>query len=145
MTAIGEILLSAFTFLLLWHFLGQGVFKHFFQMLEDREQRTEGARKKAHGVEDEVISLKREIEDALRSARVEGVKRRDELVERAKSEAQALVDAATERAAMLVEEERSNVRTVLTAELSRVAEEAEIVAQVIVDKAMSPSSSISIH
>jgi F0F1-type ATP synthase membrane subunit b/b' len=124
-----HVILSAALFLFVWQVLGRGVFKPFFEVIEEREAKTSGSEDLAHRKRDELKRLNVELAVSLQEARLQGLTSRDELVQRAKLEAQtirenAMASASEEIALAKVEIERLKLRAQgdLLTEIERISD-----------------------
>lgn len=88
-----EMLFSGFLFLAVWYFVGELVAKPYLNNHIIREDKTVGTQQKSLELKREIEQLKLDIVSELRTARLEGVRRRDDLVAEAKRKAQEIVDA----------------------------------------------------
>lgn len=140
-----QALCSVGVFLLLWAVLGNLVFKPFFSMLEEREQRTVGDETAAVEKRQELKVVNSQIQEKLRQARLQGIALRDERVAQAKKEAQALLDQANNIAAQELSRAEQSIEDLKAAALRDVAVEAENLSKMVVSKVLLADSSTTIH
>lgn len=88
-----EMLISGVLLLLLWAILGPLVMEPYLKTIYDREARTSGMASENLELKKEVEKLKSDLAAEVKTARLEGVRRRDEKVAAAKKQASEIVDA----------------------------------------------------
>lgn len=131
---IVEGLSSSGIFLFLWVVLGKGVFRKFFDLLEEREAKTIGAEGKASELKERARRLQQEISDIVRATRLEALKKRDSEVAAAKSQMQSVVDVANERAAARVQQARNEISKLKENAVKELRGEAEKLAELVVSR-----------
>ena len=113
--ALGQILVQALpTFvlvLLLFVYLRGVFFKPLERVLAERDEATEGARKKAADALDRASAKVAAYEDQIRAARNEIYREQEEVRRKWRDEQTAQVAAARQRAETLVKEARATVST----------------------------------
>ena len=103
--------ISAAIFLLLWRFVGQGMAKPFFQLIEDREARTIGDEQKARETKALSERITSDIELELHDSRIEGVKHREEQLSLAKEEAGKVLLKAEKEVEVKLEAGRAEIES----------------------------------
>ena len=106
---LGIFLGSAALFLIVWQVLSRWFFKPVLGVLVEREARTAGDEHKAHELHEETKTLLHNIESELRVSRMVGVKKRDEIVGRAKLQAAKIVEEAQAQAASELQVARDEI------------------------------------
>lgn len=106
---LGVFLGSAALFIIVWQILSRFFFKPVFSVLTEREARTSGDEQKAHELHEETKTLLHHIESELRVSRMSGVKKRDEIVGRAKLKAAKIVEEAQAQAARELQAARDEI------------------------------------
>ena len=88
-----EMLISGVLIVALWAILGPLVMEPYLNTIYDREARTSGMVSENLELKKEVEKLKSDLAAEIKTARLEGVRRRDEKVAAAKKQASDIVDA----------------------------------------------------
>ena len=140
-----EMIFSAATFLVLWSVLGNKLFKPYFRLLEEREARTLGDEQLAVEKRHEAKQLAADLEEQLRTARLEGIRRRDERVSKAKAEAQVIVDRAAEQASQELKRAQQQIAELKAKALGELPQEAEKLSKLVVSRALATDTSSTIH
>ena len=92
-----QIAASAALFLVLWAILSKTLFEPFMAVFEEREAKTEGAVARARECNEENHQLVEKIEAGLNEARLEGISKRDQLVQEAKKQADRVLEETAEK------------------------------------------------
>lgn len=87
-----EFVYSGVLFLFVWYFLSVVVVEPYLAAFYERESKTSLLKEKNLSIRKEIDQLKREIDSELRTARLEGIKRRDEKVVEAKNLGSEIVE-----------------------------------------------------
>lgn len=104
-----QIALSAALFLALWRFLTP-FFEQFLQLIDEREERSTFTLEEHMEGRSERKRLNRELEMKRQNQRAHGVKIREDIIEKMKSEGQTAQDAATAKAERELYEFRSELK-----------------------------------
>lgn len=140
-----EGVVSAGLFLLLWLTVGRHGIRPFFALLDEREARTSGAEKRAADIWEKSRELRNNIEAELRQTRFEAIKRRDAAVAAAKARAQEQMQAASAHAEQRIEQARQDLEGERAEAAHEVDQEAERLAQAVVQKILEPVHSPTVH
>lgn len=140
-----QIIVSGCLFLVVWAYLGNYVFKPFFSVLEEREARTSGDEKKAQERVRQSKSLTEKIEEELLAARLEGIRRRDALIEEAKGHANSLLEAGTKESEARIATARAEIESHSVRARSEVTAEAEKLAAVVRQRVLDVPSDTIVH
>jgi F0F1-type ATP synthase membrane subunit b/b' len=88
-----ELLVSGALFLLVWLVVGELAAKPYLANHMLREEKTKGLKEKSIELKKEIESLKLEVVSELRTARLDGVKKRDEVLSSARKIANQVIEA----------------------------------------------------
>jgi F0F1-type ATP synthase membrane subunit b/b' len=139
--ALVQALIAGGVFLVFWFLVGADVFTPYFDLVIEREARTVGDEKLSHDIHAESRRVEKEIEDALRQARLEGVQRRDRLVDAAKDRAAILVSEASEEAEAKLVKGRAELEQLTANARTDIEKEAAALADLVLARALGPVSS----
>ncbi len=140
-----EILASAVTLIALWVIFGHLIFKPFMRLVEEREARTTGDESQAHEKRSQTKALQAKIDEKIREARIQGIMLRDDSVNEAKKEAQAIIDRAADQAAQELKRAEQEIAAVKAKALSELPGEAEKLSKLVVSRALTTDSSRTVH
>lgn len=140
-----EFVTSAASFLLVWFVLGNYVFKPFFALLEERERKTEGSESVAKETKVATQNILVEIEDSLREVRAGAATHKEARIQKARKEAQSIVDLAANKAEKDIKSAQVMLNEKRDLAFSDLPEEVEAMSDLIVNKALSSGSNITIH
>ena len=140
-----QVIVSGLIFLSFWALLGTFVFQPFFEVLYKREARTKGDLTLAQEKLRESASLEQDLDEQLRLARLEGIKKRDTFLDEAGRAAQEVTDAASKAAREEIESAQKEIEDLKASAETELAEEAEKLAKVVVQRALSSSPEQVIH
>ena len=129
---IFQIAFSAGLFLLLWAVLGGMIFKPFFRMLEEREDRTVGDERAAAAALEETKVRTQDLEKQLLEARIVGMQDREKRIQKAKEEATALVGEANLRAAEELKKIQEEIAQLKQRAINEVEAEAKNLSRLVV-------------
>lgn len=146
---MNEILLeigsSTATVLVLWYVLGNHVFKPFFALIDEREARTTGDEHDAVDLRNRQRALQAQIEEKLRDARIAGVMMRDDRVNQAKKEGQAIIDREAQQAAIELKKAEAQIAELKAKAQAEVPLEASKLAKLVASRALATEQSRTIH
>ena len=97
-------------FLVLWAFLRRFLFEPHFEVMEQREHRSEGAIRQAQRVRAEVGELEEQYKSRLTATRTGAMQQVDTLSREAEGQAQAITDAARTEADKILSEMRATLQ-----------------------------------
>ncbi len=140
-----EFVTSAASFLLIWFVLGNYVFKPFFALLEERERKTAGSESIAQETKVATQNILLEIEDTLKEVRAEATAHKDIRIEKARKEAQNIVEMAVNKAEKDMKSAQMQLNEKRDLAFSDLPEEVEAMSDLIVNKALSSGSNVTIH
>jgi F0F1-type ATP synthase membrane subunit b/b' len=100
---------SIIIFLVLWQILSRYFFKTMFQLLELREARTTGDEKRALLLRKDTQKIMEFIENEVKTAKLLGIKGRNEITAVAKAEAEKIIEAARLEASRELENARKQI------------------------------------
>lgn len=130
---------------MVWAILGNFVFKPYFALLEQREQRTTGDQKRASHFREETKKVQEKIDGELQAARLQGIQVRDERVAKARAEAQRIIDDAMGKAADELAKRRDGIAKLKAQARLDLSREVEIIAQELMKKVMSSQTKTMVH
>lgn len=116
-----QVALSSGLFLLLWAILSRGVFKHFIEVIEEREARTTGDDSQAKDFERDAASLNKQLDNALLDIKISALRARDAITQQADAQATKIIDQAKDQAQAQIAASRAEIaslRARLEAELT---------------------------
>jgi F0F1-type ATP synthase membrane subunit b/b' len=87
-----ELISSGLLFIAVWFFVGELVAKPYLENHYAREEKTSGTQLRNQELKKEIEQLRLDIVSELRTARLEGIRRRDEIVADAKRKSQTIID-----------------------------------------------------
>lgn len=128
------VIVQIVSFLLLWFFLSRLLFRPFLRLLEEREQRTEGARAEAALLREEAERLKAEYDQWVAKARNEGGTIKEALRLEAAKARERLLGEARETASRRLEAMRAEMQRELQRGRELGTREAEAVGVQMVEK-----------
>ncbi|MGH7829798.1 MAG: ATP synthase F0 subunit B [Candidatus Binatia bacterium] len=128
------IIVQIVSFLLLWFFLSRLLFRPFLRLLEEREQRTEGARAEAALLREEAERLRAEYEEQVMRAKDEGASIKEALRHEAAKARERLLGEARETASRRLEAMRAEMQRELQRGRELGAREADAVGAQMVEK-----------
>lgn len=143
--SVAEFITSAASFLLIWFILGNFVFKPFFALLEEREKKTQGSESVAKETSVATQNILVEIEDRLKEVRAEASLTKEERIQRARKEAQYIIEMATHKAEKDIKSAQLVLNEKRDLAFSDLPAEVDAVSDLIVKKALSSGSNITIH
>lgn len=138
-------LTSAGALLLLWQLVGNGLLKPFFELIDERERRTSGDEHSAQEKRAEAKSIFAAVDEQLRDARLEGITVRDEIVSRAKSEAQVIIDRAAQQTAEELRKAEESIAGLKAAAVTELPAEAEKLSQLVLSRILEGTASAVVH
>ena len=97
-------------FLVLWAFLRRFLFEPHFEVMEQREHRSEGAIKQAQRVKAEVGEMEEQYKSRLTATRTGAMQQVDTVSREAEGQAQAITDAARTEADKILSEIRATLQ-----------------------------------
>ncbi|NOT53486.1 MAG: ATP synthase F0 subunit B [Deltaproteobacteria bacterium] len=97
-------------FLILWAFLRRFLFEPHFDVMEQREHRSEGAMRQAQQVKAEVGEMEEQYKSRLTATRSGAIQQVETVAREAEGQAQAITDAARTEADKILEELRATLR-----------------------------------
>lgn len=97
-------------FLVLWAFLRRFLFEPHFEVMEQREHRSEGAIKQAQRVKAEVGEMEEQYKSRLTATRTGAMQQVDTVSREAEGQAQAITDAARTEADKILSEMRATLQ-----------------------------------
>lgn len=146
LSQVVEASVSAGVFVVLWKTLGENYLKPFFDLIEEREARTEGDQGRAREKIQDTRKLEETIESELMESRKEGVRLRETYVAEAKKIAATKISAAKQQSAAEIDSARveiAELKAKADAELeNEVAQLSEELIARIVDQPSSGSSRV---
>ena len=104
-----QMLQSGFLFLFVWAFFLNNLFQKFFDVYEQREAQTIGAKEEAARLLTEKRALEEELEAELQKTRFKALQENEVLIEEAKSEADKVITTANTKADQQYEHSLSNI------------------------------------
>lgn len=137
--------LSALLFVWLWFTLGNHFFASFFRLLEEREKRTVGDKEEAKDRLEDTEKVKGAIEHILSDARTAGVMERDSRVEKAKTQAAAIVADAREHAERELAAARAEIAQLKVRAREDLPQEAAELARGFVERALQDQKASYLH
>jgi len=130
------ILLQMLLFLLLWIVLTRVLFRPYLTLLEERENKTEGAEDESLTLEQEGQRLRALYEEGLAKARAEGEAAKEAVLHEVRQQREQALSRAREEAAETLERVRLEIRNELTREREIASREAELIALDMVAKVL---------
>jgi len=127
---------GALLFFLFWQFCNAMLFHPYLELVEDRENMTEGATSTATDTIEEAAQLIDEYEAKMTEARVEAMQLKLEALAQAKEQAKTLTDEASVTAAKALEKTRASIREQIAAAKEEAKQQVEALSQEIASKAM---------
>ena len=97
-------------FLVLWAFLRRFLFEPHFEVMEQREHRSEGAIKQAQRVKAEVGEMEAQYKSRLAATRTGAMQQVDTVSREAEGQAQAITDAARTEADKILSDMRATLQ-----------------------------------
>ncbi len=97
-------------FLVLWAFLRRFLFEPYFEVMEQREHRSEGAIKQAQRVKVEVGEMEAQYKTRLVATRTEAMQQVDTVSREAEEQAQAIKDVARNEADKILTDMRATLQ-----------------------------------
>ncbi|MDH3443463.1 MAG: ATP synthase F0 subunit B [Deltaproteobacteria bacterium] len=131
-----SILYQMVLFLVLWLILKKIFFRPYLELLEEREQKTSGARHDSEDLEQEGARLKSEYEERIARARGAGTAAKEAIVQEARKEREGLLQQARAEAARVLDSARRDVQVQLERERELAATEVAGLAQDMVGKVL---------
>ena len=104
-----QILQSGFLFIAVWALFLNKLFQNFFDVFEQREAQTIGAKEEALKILTEAKSIEEELEVEIRETRFKALQANETLIEEAKKEADKAIAAANSKASQQYEHSLSNI------------------------------------
>lgn len=138
-------LVSGFTFLGIWAFLGNKLFRPYLEVVEQRETATVGAEARAVELRRETQRIQAEIEEQLRQARVEGIKRRDAQVDEAKKNAAAVLERVSSQAGERLKSAHAEIAELRRAAEREVESESQKLAALVCERALETGPSVAVY
>lgn len=136
---------SAGLFILIWAIVGNGVFKPFLALLNEREERTTGDDAKAADIRSQADNLQYKIDLELKEAALQGIRERDAKVATAKQEASVIMEQAANKAQAELEAARSEIETVAAGARAELRAESEVVAGAMLEQVLGSSDGRVVH
>lgn len=121
-------------FLVLWFLLSKLLFGPFLGLVEERERKTEGAKAQAVALAAEADRLRAEYERGVESARDEGYRVREGLIQEGRRVHEELLGRTREEASSLLQSVREEIQSAMKTEREVAAREAEAIARQMVEK-----------
>ena len=140
-----DALSSAGTLILLWFILGRGLLKPFFELVDERDRRTSGDEQVAVEHRAKAKALALEIEQKLSRARLEGISRRDERVQKARKEAQVIIDRAAAQADVELKKAQQDIAQLKSRALGDLQQESEKLSAQVVSRVLESGPSVLMH
>ena len=106
---VEQIAFSACIFSVVSFLMSKFVFKPYLMLLERREARTIGDEANALKIREGSKQLKKKIDEALNDARMQGIKKREHYIGKAKEDAEEVIGSATLKARLLVEAAKQEI------------------------------------
>ncbi len=97
-------------FLILWAFLRRFLFEPHFEVMEQREHRSEGALRQAQRVKAEVGEMEEQYKSRLTATRSGAIQQVETVAREAEGQAHAITEAARTEADKILEEMRATLR-----------------------------------
>ncbi len=97
-------------FLILWAFLRRFLFEPHFEVMEQREHRSEGAMRQAQRVKAEVGEMEEQYKSRLTATRSGAIQQVETVARAAEGQAQVITEAARAEADKILEELRATLR-----------------------------------
>jgi F-type H+-transporting ATPase subunit b len=123
------IVLQILIFVILWLILKNLLFQPYIALLDERQQKTAGARDRSDILEHESDRLRMQYEEGIAKAQAAGYAAKDLIVQRARQERESILGQAREEAAGFLERARAEIQRELAQERGLLIQEAHGVAQ----------------
>lgn len=136
---------SAGLFILIWAIVGNGVFKPFLALLDEREARTTGDDLKAQDIQSQADNLQFKIDLELKDAALVGIQERDAKVAIAKQEASSILEQASNKAQAELGAARLEIEEVSAGARAELRAEAEVVAGAMLEQVLGSSGGRVVH
>ena len=136
---------SAALFIIIWAIVGNGVFKPFLALLEERDERTHGDDQRATDIKGQADNLQYKIDLELKDAALEGISTRDAKVAAAKQEAAGIIEQAMKKTQAELEAARTEIETVSAGARAELRAESEVVAGAMLEQVLGPSGGRVVH
>lgn len=140
-----QILISGLIFLGVWGLIGNTLFVPYLSLLSEREDRTVGYEKAAQEKLRDSKIVADQIEAALRSARLRGIKERDALVGEAKARTAKIVEQAKAAADAEIATARTQIEQLKTKARNELGQEADALAGLVVTRALESAPRPLVH
>ncbi len=140
-----QMLCSAVLFIVVWIVLGNYVFKPFFALLEEREERTVGDEKRAVKRREEARQLQERIDTTLFQTRLRAIEQRDVKLATARAEAQKVIDEALERAHRELRAAREEIADLKVRARKQMGGEVKALSDTFVNKLLADGTSKLVH
>jgi F0F1-type ATP synthase membrane subunit b/b' len=140
-----HIIISGLMFVVVWATLGSYLFQPYLDLIEEREERTRGDEERALHRRREVSDLQAQIDEALRLARLEGIKLRDAKVGEAKRSVQGILDAAQATAESDISRAQQKIAQLKQEAEGEVATESAKLAEQLVRKTLNSDAQHTVH
>jgi F-type H+-transporting ATPase subunit b len=123
------IVLQILIFVILWLILKNLLFQPYIALLDERQQKTAGARDRSDILEHESDRLRMQYEEGIAKAQAAGYAAKDLIVQRARQQRESILGQAREEAAGFLERARAEIQRELAQERGLLIQEAHGVAQ----------------
>jgi F-type H+-transporting ATPase subunit b len=123
------IVLQILIFVILWLILKNLLFQPYIALLDERQQKTAGARDRSDLLEHESERLRMQYEEGIAKAQAAGYAAKDLIVQGARQQRESILGQAREEAAGFLERARAEIQRELAQERGLLIQEAHGVAQ----------------
>lgn len=128
------VIVQVVAFLVLWLLLSKLLFGPFLGLVEERERKTEGAKAQASALAAEADKLRAEYERGVKSAREEGYRVREGLIQEGRQTHEELLARSREEASRLLQGVREEIQRAMKTEREVAARETEAIARQMAEK-----------
>ena len=136
---------AAVIFITVWIVVGKVMFKPYFNMLIEREERTIGDEKRVLRHKEETTSVFNQIAQEVRAARVKGVEIRNRKIAQAKEEAQMIINTAANDLNEELDKSKNLIAQLKFKALEDLPIESEKLAALVVENVTNSTQSDTIH
>jgi F-type H+-transporting ATPase subunit b len=123
------IVLQILIFVILWLILKNLLFQPYIALLDERQQKTAGARDRSDILDHESERLRMQYEEGIAKAQAAGYAAKDLIVQGARQQRESILGQAREQAAGFLERARAEIQSELAKERDLLIQEARGVAQ----------------
>ena len=123
------IVLQILIFVILWLILKNLLFQPYIALLDERQQKTAGARDRSDILDHESERLRMQYEEGIAKAQAAGYAAKDLIVQGARQQRESILGQAREQAAGFLERARAEIQSELAKERDLLIQEAQGVAQ----------------